>query len=91
MTKYINIFFPITFSKTSYEESFIEGNFSMASRQPSVNGLQTMLGRCIALIDMDCFYVQVEERLQPHNKGKPGGVLQYNGMRQWTTNNVQRA
>ena len=33
--------------------------------------------RVIALIDMDCFYVQVEERENPENKGKPGCVVQY--------------
>ena len=33
--------------------------------------------RVVALIDMDCFYVQVEEREQPENKGKPGCVVQY--------------
>lgn len=34
-------------------------------------------GRVIALIDMDCFYVQVEERENPQNKGKPACVVQY--------------
>ncbi|CAF0887819.1 unnamed protein product [Rotaria sordida] len=33
--------------------------------------------RVIALIDMDCFYVQVEQRLQPEFLGKPCGVSQY--------------
>ncbi|CAF1448883.1 unnamed protein product [Adineta ricciae] len=33
--------------------------------------------RVIALIDMDCFYVQVEQRLQPEFLGKPCGVAQY--------------
>lgn len=33
--------------------------------------------RVIALIDMDCFYVQVEQRLQPDFLGKPCGVAQY--------------
>ena len=33
--------------------------------------------RVIALIDMDCFYVQVEERCHVENKGKPGCVVQY--------------
>ncbi|KAI9560794.1 hypothetical protein GHT06_011746 [Daphnia sinensis] len=36
--------------------------------------------RVIALIDMDCFYVQVEERENPNNKGKPACVVQY---RKW--------
>lgn len=33
--------------------------------------------RVIALIDMDCFYVQVEQRLQPDFLGTPCGVAQY--------------
>ncbi|VDD88974.1 unnamed protein product [Enterobius vermicularis] len=33
--------------------------------------------RTIALIDMDCFYAQVEQRLQPHLWGKPVAVVQY--------------
>ena len=31
----------------------------------------------IALIDMDCFYVQVELRLEPEWRGKPACVVQY--------------
>jgi len=33
--------------------------------------------RVVALIDMDCFYVQVEERNNVENRGKPGCVVQY--------------
>ena len=35
-------------------------------------------GRVIALIDMDCFYVQVEQRENPALKGQPCAVVQYN-------------
>ncbi|XP_059061747.1 DNA polymerase eta isoform X2 [Achroia grisella] len=34
--------------------------------------------RVITLIDMDCFYCQVEEKLNPELKGKPMAVVQYN-------------
>uniref|UniRef100_A0A9J2PWC2 DNA polymerase eta n=1 Tax=Ascaris lumbricoides TaxID=6252 RepID=A0A9J2PWC2_ASCLU len=37
--------------------------------------------RVIALIDMDCFYAQVEQRLQPHLWGKPIIVAQYSNIR----------
>ena len=35
------------------------------------------MDRIIALVDMDCFYVEVEQRLQPEYKGKPCAVVQY--------------
>lgn len=34
--------------------------------------------RVVVLIDMDCFYVQVEQVEQPEYLGKPCGVAQYN-------------
>jgi len=37
--------------------------------------------RIIALIDMDCFYVQVEQRDDPQYWGKPCVVAQYNPYR----------
>ncbi|KAK3432509.1 hypothetical protein EUGRSUZ_D00012 [Eucalyptus grandis] len=35
-------------------------------------------GRVIAHIDMDCFYVQVEQRKHPELRGLPTAVVQYN-------------
>ncbi|CAG9585817.1 unnamed protein product [Danaus chrysippus] len=37
--------------------------------------------RIVVLIDMDCFYCQVEEKLNPQLKGKPIAVVQYNPWR----------
>ncbi|VDP95514.1 unnamed protein product [Echinostoma caproni] len=37
------------------------------------------MNRIIILIDMDCFYVQVEQREQPETQNKPCAVAQYNG------------
>ena len=33
--------------------------------------------RIVLLIDMDCFYVQVEQRDKPSSRGKPCAVVQY--------------
>lgn len=33
--------------------------------------------RVVALVDMDCFYVQVEQRLKPETRGLPCAVVQY--------------
>ncbi|KAH9616721.1 hypothetical protein KSS87_004055 [Heliosperma pusillum] len=38
----------------------------------------TSNARVIAHIDMDCFYVQVEQRKQPQLRGLPTAVVQYN-------------
>ncbi|XP_031625500.1 DNA polymerase eta [Contarinia nasturtii] len=50
----------------------------MSKPQTSINN---KYDRLIALIDMDCFYCQVEEQLNPELKGKPIAVVQYNAWR----------
>lgn len=37
--------------------------------------------RIVVLVDMDCFYCQVEEKLDPTLEGKPIAVVQYNAWR----------
>ncbi|WVZ22622.1 hypothetical protein V8G54_001166 [Vigna mungo] len=39
---------------------------------------ETCDARVIAHVDMDCFYVQVEQRKQPNLRGLPTAVIQYN-------------
>ena len=36
---------------------------------------------CVGFIDMDCFYVAVEQKLNPALKGKPTAVVQYQAWR----------
>lgn len=33
--------------------------------------------RVVALVDMDCFFMQVEQRLDPQLRGRPCAVVQY--------------
>ncbi|XP_058128932.1 DNA polymerase eta [Anopheles ziemanni] len=40
--------------------------------------LKNKFDRVVVLVDMDCFYCQVEEKLTPEIKGKPIAVVQYN-------------
>ncbi|KAL5290527.1 POLH family protein [Megaselia abdita] len=49
----------------------------MSSSRSFVNPNQKY-ERVVVLVDMDCFFCQVEEKLNPELKGKPVAVVQYN-------------
>ncbi|XP_064549016.1 DNA polymerase eta [Drosophila montana] len=44
-------------------------------------GMQNKYDRVVLLVDMDCFFCQVEEKQQPEYQGKPLAVVQYNPWR----------
>ncbi|XP_018373164.1 PREDICTED: DNA polymerase eta isoform X2 [Trachymyrmex cornetzi] len=46
----------------------------------SLSEMANSNNRIVVLIDMDCFFCQVEIKLQPQHEGKPLAVVQYN---QW--------
>ncbi|ETN64190.1 DNA polymerase eta [Anopheles darlingi] len=47
------------------------------SSKTNIN-IKNKFDRVVVLVDMDCFYCQVEEKLNPEIKGKPIAVVQYN-------------
>ncbi|XP_058060773.1 DNA polymerase eta [Anopheles bellator] len=47
------------------------------SSKTNIN-IKNKFDRVIVLVDMDCFYCQVEEKLNPSIQGKPIAVVQYN-------------
>lgn len=49
----------------------------MSTAKSSIN-IENKYDRIILLVDMDCFYCQVEEKLNPELKNKPIAVVQYN-------------
>ena len=49
--------------------------FNQSEKPLSINN---KYDRVVVLIDMDCFYCQVEEKLDPTLQGKPIAVVQYN-------------
>ncbi|CAD7005951.1 unnamed protein product [Ceratitis capitata] len=51
----------------------------MSSRNSSA--MQQKYSRVVVLVDMDCFFCQVEEKLNPQLKGQPVAVVQYNAWR----------
>ncbi|XP_041766203.1 DNApol-eta [Anopheles merus] len=47
------------------------------STKTTIN-IKNKFDRVVVLVDMDCFYCQVEEKLNPAIRGKPIAVVQYN-------------
>ncbi|XP_053657779.1 DNA polymerase eta [Anopheles marshallii] len=47
------------------------------SRKTTIN-IKNKFDRVVVLVDMDCFYCQVEEKLNPAIRGRPIAVVQYN-------------
>uniref|UniRef100_A0A182QTL6 DNA polymerase eta n=1 Tax=Anopheles farauti TaxID=69004 RepID=A0A182QTL6_9DIPT len=47
------------------------------SSKTTIN-IKNKFDRVVVLVDMDCFYCQVEEKLNPSIRGKPIAVVQYN-------------
>lgn len=47
------------------------------SSKTNIN-IKNKFDRVVVLVDMDCFYCQVEEKRNPEIKGKPIAVVQYN-------------
>ncbi|XP_050068688.1 DNA polymerase eta [Anopheles maculipalpis] len=47
------------------------------SSKTTIN-IKNKFDRVVVLVDMDCFYCQVEEKLNPAIRGKPIAVVQYN-------------
>lgn len=50
----------------------------MSNTAKTYVNIENKYDRIIVLVDMDCFYCQVEEKINPELKGKPVAVVQYN-------------
>ncbi|KAH8372355.1 hypothetical protein KR093_011193 [Drosophila rubida] len=53
----------------------------MSSSTRAFVGMQNKYDRVVLLVDMDCFFCQVEVKQQPEYQGKPLAVVQYNAWR----------
>ncbi|KAH8307436.1 hypothetical protein KR044_012021 [Drosophila immigrans] len=53
----------------------------MSSSTRAFVGMQNKYDRVVLLVDMDCFFCQVEVKQQPEYEGKPLAVVQYNAWR----------
>ena len=59
------------------EASSVNSSISPVIPSSSTRSIDLKIDPIIALIDMDCFYVQVELRREPEFRGKPAIVVQY--------------
>lgn len=61
--------------------SRITDSFFRKLNKGLVNTVNSSADRIVLLVDMDCFYCQVEEKLNPSLATKPIAVVQHNTWR----------
>lgn len=55
----------------------VSPSVSQSVRRARGGGMARGRERVVALVDMDCFFMQVEQRLEPRLRGRPCAVVQY--------------
>lgn len=87
ISRFEELVFAIITKRHAHERNRSAGKEELAPRAAVVvmSGIswcsmrQATGDRIIALMDMDCFYVQVEQREEPETWGRPCAVVQYTG------------